>query len=233
MEQIRYRTYTLERAAGLGAAAQERLADVRLCVLLTAAHCTGSPEWTVREAAAGGAGMIQLREKDLSDRELLERAREVRRWTREAGVLFIVNDRPDIARLVEADGVHLGQDDLPVKEARRILGPDALIGVSTHNIEQLRQAVLDGASYLGVGPTFPSRTKQFGELAGLEFVRAASAETALPAFVIGGVNLDTVGDAAAAGARRAAVSEAVCRAADPRAAAAGLVRALTSPPGVV
>src|SRR5207248_6725982 len=101
------------------------------------------------------------RQKELSDRELLERAREIRRWTREAGALFIVNDRPDIARLVEADGVHLGQDDLPVKEARRILGPDALIGVSTHDIEQLRQAVLDGASYIGVGPTFPSDTKDF------------------------------------------------------------------------
>ena len=107
-------------------------------------------------------------------------------------------------------------------EARRILGPNALIGVSTHDIEQVRQAVLDGASYLGVGPTFPSRTKQFGELAGLDFVRAAAAETTLPAFAIGGVNLDTVGAAAAAGARRAAVSEAICRAADPRAAAAAL-----------
>src|SRR5438477_8442 len=78
-----------------------------------------------------------------------------------AGTLFIVNDRPDIAVLAEADGVHLGQDDLPVREARRILGPDALIGVSTHNLEQVRRAVLEGASYLGVGPTFPSTTKAF------------------------------------------------------------------------
>src|SRR4051794_10471359 len=104
-----------------------------------------------------------MREKDLPDRELLERARQLRQWTRQAGVLFIVNDRPDIARLVEADGVHLGQDDLPVREARRILGPDALVGVSTHNLEQVRQAILDGASYLGVGPTFPSKTKEFRE----------------------------------------------------------------------
>ena len=233
LEALRYRSYTLERAAGLGAAARERLADVRLCVLLTAAHCAGPPEWTVREAAAGGAGMIQLREKELSDRELLERAQEVRRWTREAGVLLVVNDRPDVARVVGADGVHLGQDDLPVKEARRVLGPDALVGVSTHNVEQLRRAVLDGASYLGVGPAFPSRTKHFSELAGLEFVQSASAETALPAFVIGGVHLDTVGAAAAAGARRVAVSEAVCRAADPRAAAAALVQALISSRQVV
>ena len=113
--------------------------------------------------------------------------------------MFIVNDRPDVARLVDADGVHLGQDDMPVKEARRILGRDALIGVSTHTIEQVRQAVLDGASYLGVGPVFPSRTKKFSEFPGLDFVRAVAAETTLPAFVIGGVNLETIGAAVAAG----------------------------------
>src|SRR5205807_8984108 len=113
------------------------------------------------EAAAGGADVFQLREKDLPDGRLLERARDVRRWTREVGALFIVNDRPDVARLAEADGVHLGQGDMPVKDARRILGPDALIGVSTHDLDQLRQAVLDGAGYVGVGPTFPSQTKQF------------------------------------------------------------------------
>src|SRR5436309_3943721 len=108
--------------------------------------------------------MIQLREKKLDDRTLLERARQVRHWTREAGVLFIVNDRPDLARLVEADGVHLGQDDLPVREARRVLGPDALVGISTHDVAQLRQAVLDGATYVGVGPVFPSATKDFASL---------------------------------------------------------------------
>ncbi len=227
MEQLRYRSYTLERAAFLGAAARQRLADVRLCFLLTGLQCVRSPDATVREAAAGGVDMIQLREKDLSDRELLKRAREVCGWSREAALLFIVNDRPDIARLVEADGVHLGQDDMPVKEARRILGPDALIGVSTHNIEQVRQAALDGASYLGVGPTFPSRTKKFRENPGLDFVRAVAAETTLPFFVIGGVNLENVSAAAAAGARRVAASQALCQAGDPRATAAELLKALS------
>ena len=221
---MRYRSYTLERAAFLGSAARERLANVRLCLLLTGLQCVRSLEETIKEATAGGVGMIQLREKDLTDRELLERARQVRQWAFDAGALFIVNDRPDIARLVDADGVHLGQDDMPVKEARRIFGPDALIGVSTHTIEQVRQAVLDGASYLGVGPTFPSRTKKFSEFPGLDFVRAAAAETKLPAFIIGGVNLETIGAAAAAGARRAAVSQALCQADDPRATAEALVR---------
>jgi len=233
MEQLRYRSYTLERAATLGDAARERLADVRLCLLLTGSQCLRSPEETIKEATAGGVDMIQLREKGLSDRELLKRAREVCGWAREARVLFIVNDRPDIARLADADGVHLGQDDMPVKEARRMLGPDALIGVSTHNIEQVRQAVLDGASYLGVGPTFPTRTKKFSEYPGLDFVRAVAAETKLPAFVIGGVNLETIGAAVAAGARRVAVSHALCQADNPRAVAAALVRALSGEVGSV
>src|SRR5436305_74776 len=103
----------------------------------------------IEEAAAGGAQIFQLREKGLSDSELLHRARRVRRATTRAGALFIMNDRPDIACIAGADGVHLGQDDLPAKEARRIIGPEMLIGVSTHSMEQIRQAVLSGASYIG------------------------------------------------------------------------------------
>jgi thiamine-phosphate pyrophosphorylase len=226
VEALRYRSYTLERAVLLGTDARQRLAGARLYVLLTRSRCAAALDWTIQEAAAGGATVFQLREKRYGDRELLALARDVRRWTRQAGALFIVNDRPDIARLAEADGVHLGQDDLPVKEARRVLGPDALIGVSMHDLAQLRQAVLDGASYVAVGPTFPSGTKEFEELAGLDFVRQAMAETSLPAFVIGGVNTKTVGAAAAAGARRVAVSEAVCEADDPQAVATELLRAL-------
>jgi thiamine-phosphate pyrophosphorylase len=226
LERLRYRAYTLEKVIVLGTTARQRLRDARLYVLLTAAQCGRSLEWTVAEAAAGGADIIQMREKELSDRELLARARQMRHWTRQAGVLFLVNDRADIARLVEADGVHLGQDDLPVKEARRILGPDTLIGVSTHTLEQVRQAVLDGASYLGVGPAFPSTTKEFSELPGLDFVRAALAETTLPAFVIGGVNATTIGAAVEAGAKRVAVSQAVAAADSPRATAAVLLSAL-------
>jgi thiamine-phosphate pyrophosphorylase len=230
LEGLRYRSYTLERALLLGMTARQRLQDGQLYVLVTASRCLATLDWTIGEAAAGGAQVIQLREKDLDDRRLLERARQVRRWTRDAGVLFILNDRPDIARLVDADGVHLGQDDMPVKEARRILGPKALIGVSTHNLDQVREAVRDGASYIGVGPTFPSGTKDFAELAGLEFVRLATAETSLPAFVIGGINLDTIAAAVAAGARRVAVGQTVCAAEDPRAEAAQLLRALNSRP---
>jgi thiamine-phosphate pyrophosphorylase len=229
LEKLRYHSYTLERAMllrGEPSGLSRRLSDARLYVLLGGATCRAALDWTIAEAAAGGADVIQLREKDLSDAELFRRARDVRRWTREADVLFIVNDRPDIARLAEADGVHLGQDDLSVREARRILGPDALVGVSTHNIGQVRRAVLDGASYIGVGPTFTSSTKNFEELAGLDFVRAAAAETSLPAFVLGGVTAENVAKVVQAGGRRVAVAAAVAQADEPRAAAAALRRAL-------
>jgi thiamine-phosphate pyrophosphorylase len=222
LEGLRYRAYTLERALVPGAAARVRLEEVRLYVLVTGAQCVHSLEWTIRQAAAGGAQAFQLREKGLDDRALLARARQVRRWTRDAGVLFLMNDRPDLARLAEADGVHVGQDELSVKEVRRIVGPEGLIGVSTHDLDQVRRAALDGASYLGFGPTFPSGTKEFAAFPGLEFVRRAAAETSLPAFAIGGVTLANLPQVLAAGARRVAVSGAICRAEDPGAAARAL-----------
>jgi thiamine-phosphate pyrophosphorylase len=228
LERLRYRCYTLEKAAGLGLVARDRLAHARLYLLVTGSQCRLSLEQTIKEAAAGGVHVVQLREKELTDRELLERARRVRRWTREAGVLFIMNDRPDLARLAEADGVHLGQDDLSAKEARRILGPDALIGVSTHTTAQLQQAVLDGAGYVGIGPTFASKTKAFSELAGLAFVKSAAEATTLPAFAIGGVNAENIDEVVAAGARRIAVSQAVLASDHPRAAAVELLRRLTA-----
>ncbi len=222
LEQLRYRAYTLERALVLGGMARHRLSEARLYVLATEASCKFSLAGTIAEAAAGGAQILQLREKNLDDRTLLQRAREVRFLTRKHGLLFIMNDRPDLAVLAQADGVHLGQDDLPLPAARRIVGPDALIGVSTHNIEQVRQAVLEGASYIGIGPTFASNTKNFADYPGLAFVRQALAETSLPAFVLGGVNLENLGQVVAAGGKRVAVSQAICQAAEPRKVAAAM-----------
>ncbi len=226
IEQIRYRSYTLERAIVLGRASRSRLAHAQLYVLLSTSQCSAAIDWTIEEAAAGGAQIVQLREKDADDRQLLGIARRACAAARRAGIIFIVNDRPDIARLVGADGVHLGQDDMPVKEARRIIGSDALIGVSTHAIEQVRQAVLDGANYLGIGPVFPSSTKQFEAFPGLEFAKAALAETSLPAFAIGGINPNTIATVATADVRRVAVSAAIAQADDPRTVAAQLRSAL-------
>jgi len=214
-ENARYQAYTLEQAITTVVRAREKLSGVKLLVIVSGEGCELPLDLMIARAAAGGAGIFQLREKGLSDRELLTRARNVREWTRTAGVMFIVNDRPDIASLADADGIHLGQDDLSVKEARRIVGPDRLIGVSTHSIEQVRQAIIDGADYLGVGPVFRSPTKAFDQFPGLEFVRHAAEETSLPSFALGGITVENVGQVVSAGARRIAVSSAVIRSKEP------------------
>jgi thiamine-phosphate pyrophosphorylase len=223
---IRYRLYTLERAVQIGQESVQRLDRVVLYVLVTTSNCPGGIDWTVREALAGGAQVIQLREKDMPDRELLTLARRLRPLVHDAGALFIMNDRPDLARLCEADGVHVGQEELAVKDARRIVGPHALIGVSTHSLEQARQAVFDGANYIGVGPTFTSETKPFDAFPGIDFVRAVHAEVRLPAFVVGGVTLDRLPEVITAGGRRVALSHGICASEDPRGCAAEFRRQL-------
>jgi thiamine-phosphate pyrophosphorylase len=219
IEALRYRVYTVERVGLAGSPLRDRIAAARLYVLLTGSQCTSSHDWTIRESAAGGAMVFQLREKGLADSDLLERAKAVRKWTRETQTLFVVNDRPDIARLADADGVHLGQDDLPVAAARKIVGPDMLIGVSTHDAGQIRRAVLDGADYLGVGPVFPSTTKSFDAFPGLAFVREAATLTSLPCFALGGITPANVGDVLAAGLTRVAVASAITTSDDPQMAA--------------
>ncbi len=194
-----------------------RLADARLYVLLDGGSSAEELKRLARGLIAAGADMLQLRDKRLADRQLLERARLLQEMTAGTPTLLIVNDRPDVARLARADGVHLGQDDLSVKDARAILGPEALIGVSTHSIGQARQAVLDGANYIGVGPTFPSGTKQFEEFPGVALLRAVAAEIRLPAFAIGGILPSNLAEVLAAGVRRVAVGGAVVTAADPAA----------------
>ena len=179
---------------------------------------------------AGGVGVVQLREKTLEDAALLDLARRVRRWTRDGGSLFVMNDRPDLAVLADADGVNVGQQELDVRSVRRIVGPNRLVGVSTHSIQQARQAVLDGADYLGVGPVFPSQTKSFDSYAGLEFVRAVAHEITLPWYAIGGISAETLAEVAEAGATRVAVGAAICAADDPEATARELCRELTRDP---
>ncbi len=146
--------------------------------------------------------------------------------TWETPALCIVNDRPDLAALAGADGVHVGQQDVSVKDARLIVGPESLIGVSTHSIEQARQAVLDGANYIGTGPTFPSGTKSFAHFPGLDLLRTVAAEIRLPAFAIGGISADNLADVLGTGIRRIAVSAAITAAPDPAEATRELLAAL-------
>jgi thiamine-phosphate pyrophosphorylase len=221
-EVLRYDIYTLEKLTLTAVTAHRSLNEARLYVLVGGLPTLGDLTWVVGEALAGGAQVIQLREKGLPDREILSRAREIRIMTANAQARFILNDRPDLARLAGADGVHLGQEDMRPRDARRVLGPKALLGVSTHHEQQLEQAVLDGAGYLGVGPVFPSGTKDFADLAGLAFVRRAAETTKLPWFAIGGITEENVDEVLEAGAERIAVSAAVVRAERPRQAAASL-----------
>jgi thiamine-phosphate pyrophosphorylase len=254
-EALRYRLYAIEAAVGRTADAAERLASVYLYVLVDGCASEGAFTTLVRSIIDGGVDAIQLRDKELCGRELVARARllcELAMQPRaspggksaqrngmqtdprpEAGAaerrpLVVINDRPDVAAAVGADGVHLGQDDMGVKDARAIVGPRKLIGVSIHSIEQARAAVLDGANYIGVGPTFPSRTKEFAAFPGVALLRQVAAEIRLPAFAIGGITVENVGQVLLAGFTRAAVSSAVTAAADPPAAVAALREALTS-----
>ena len=221
-EVLRYDVYTIEKLMLTALAARRGLDGVNLMVLVGGLPTLGDLTWVVGEALAGGAGAIQLREKGLPDRELLMRAREVRIITAQAKALFIMNDRPDLARLAGADAVHLGQDDVTVRDARRVVGPTTLIGQSTHDPSQLDKAVLDGAGYLGVGPVFTSQTKAFDDLAGLGYVGQAAEATNLPWFAIGGITEANLEQVLSAGARRVAVSSAILRAEFPRQAARAL-----------
>jgi thiamine-phosphate pyrophosphorylase len=168
---------------------------------------------------AGGARLLQLRLKDASARELLAAAVAIRPHARAAGALLLVNDRPDVARAAEADGVHLGQEDLPVEAARRVLPRGRLIGVSTHDLEEARAAVDAGADYIGVGPVFETRSK-IRPLAprGLDLVRAVRAAVDCPCVAIGGITADTAAAVRAAGADAVAMIAALSGAPDPAAA---------------
>jgi thiamine-phosphate pyrophosphorylase len=184
----------------------------------------------LREAVAGGVDVVQVREKDLGDDELLEIARAARELCEQVGALLIVNDRPLVAREAGADGVHVGQDDMPVAEVRELVGPDMLIGLSTHAREEIDLAAANasarvaepGASapdYVAVGPVYETPTKPGRPAVGLELVRYAAAHATVPFFAIGGLDAGNLAETVDAGARRAVVLRAIADAGDPRGSA--------------
>ncbi len=219
IEGLRYRGYELERRL-LAALSARRRPQWRLCVLVTEAACRGGDWAGVAEAAVrGGADCLQLREPALPAGALLERARRLRRITADAGAALVVNDRPDVALAAGADGVHVGQQDLPAADVRRLAGERLVIGVSTSRIEEARAALAAGADGCGVGPMFPSGTKHKDVIVGPAYLRAYLAWDRLPHLAIGGVDAARARTLAAAGARGVAVCGAVCGADDPEAAA--------------
>ena len=209
IEQLRYKTYQLEKAVANACWSIDDLAGVAICVLIDAQRNLSQFETLVAELIRADVGLIQLRDKHLSDRNLIERGKVLSRLTQNSRTRWVMNDRADLAVLSGADGVHVGQDDLELYQARKIVGPGKMIGVSTHNLEQAQAAELAGASYIGVGPVFPSATKSFTKFATTDFVTSVASEIMVPAFAIGGIDENNVADLARLGIRRVAVSKSV------------------------
>ena len=199
---------------------KDRLERARLYLV-----CDEQPDQFLHAALRGGVDVVQLRMKSGSDEELVRAARRFRRACDEHGALFIVNDRPDLVADADADGVHVGQDDVPVAEARRIVGPDRIIGLSTHAEPEIDAADL-GLGYVAVGPVHATPTKPGRAAVGLGLVAYAARHARFPFFAIGGIDATNVADVREAGAARIAVVRALTEAADPERAARRLRAAI-------
>ena len=188
----------------------------------------GNRDLTDVTAAAirGGADVIQLRDKAASARQLTEEAARLLPLTRQRGIPLIVNDRADVAHTVGADGVHVGQDDLSIEAARRILGERAIIGRSTHSLEQALAAVAAGADYIGLGPIFATPTKPSYGSVGTALIRQVALRVRIPVVCIGGIETGNMAQVLEAGATCVAVVRAICSAADPESAARTLKQML-------
>lgn len=187
-----------------------------LYIILDPSVCPARPLVEVLTVAAeAGATLFQYRNKTASMKEAYGEAFALRQAAAKAGVLFIINDRCDLALAVDADGVHLGQGDLPLNLARKVMGPEKLIGISTHNPDQVREATARQPDYLGFGPIFTPGSKQDHDpVVGLEGLRAMRALTSLPVFAIGGIHIDQVREVLRAGANGVAVISAILKAQD-------------------
>lgn len=229
-ETLRYEAYALEQASLLLATQRPMLQDIRLCVLVDGGETEEAFVQLIQALAAAPVDLIQLRDKRLNDRALLARGRRLTELLRGTDTPWVMNDRADLAVESGARGVHLGQEDLPIVAARRIVGSNLWIGVSTHSPAEAAEAAEQGATYIGVGPVFASPTKSFAQLQGTELVRRVADLTSLPAFAIGGINLTNLETVLAAGARRVAVGSGITTAKDPAEAARRLRAKLVSIP---
>ena len=208
------------------AARPARLAGARLYLILEASPGGRDAVPIVEAALRGGVDLVQLREKTLPDGELVAVARRLAAACGRAGALFVLNDRPDLAAACEADGVHVGQDDVAPAEARRLAGAGRFVGLSTHSPAQIAAAHDAGVDYIGVGPVWETATKPGRPAVGLELVAEAARSARLPWFAIGGIDLANVAQLREAGATRLAVVRAIRDTADPEVAARSFRSAL-------
>ncbi|MFH1577578.1 MAG: thiamine phosphate synthase [Candidatus Omnitrophota bacterium] len=180
-----------------------------------------------RTACKAGIDLVQLRENASCDREFLEDAKAIRRLCQKSKTIFLVNNRLDIARIVDADGLHLGQSDLPLKTARKYLNKNKLIGITCRNLPEARKAEAEGADYISIGPVFPSPTKPDLEPVGLELIQKIAAKIKIPFFVIGGITHSNINEAVKYGATRFALCGAICYARDIKKAVRELKKQIT------
>jgi thiamine-phosphate pyrophosphorylase len=221
---------SLARPEGDGPLRRERLRTARLYFCCEARPNGEDPEPLLRAALRGGVDIVQLREKSLSRREIERSAQTFRRLCDNYSALFVVNDDPDLARACDADGVHVGQEDTAATEARAVLGPEAIVGLSTHSEEQLAASAKQPVDYVSVGPIWETPTKEGRPAVGLEPIRHAGANAPHPFFAIGGIGPSNAAEVVEAGARRICVVRAIRDAEDPAAVAEEL-RAAFAPLG--
>lgn len=221
----------LSAPTGIGALRRERLRTASLYFVLDARPQGENPEARVEAALRGGVDIVQIREKVLGRREIERSAATVRRLCDNYGALFIINDDPELARAVGADGAHVGQEDMAVEEARKLLGPDAIIGLSTHSEEQILASAEQPVDHISVGPIWETPTKEGRPAVGLDLIRFAARRAPHPFFAIGGINPGNVAEVVAAGAERLCVVRALRDAEDPEAVAAELKAAVAEGTG--
>jgi thiamine-phosphate pyrophosphorylase len=214
--------------SGMGEARRDRLARSHLYVVTDARVRRGDLRDFLEAILEAGTDVIQLREKDAEAGDLLRWGEAFRAAADRHGALFVVNDRPDVAVALEADGVHVGQNDMPPDVTRRLVGPDLIVGLSTHSQEQLR-AASPRADYVCVGPVHSTPTKPGRPAVGLELVRTAAEHERRPWFAIGGIDPRTLPEVVACGARRIVVVRAVTEADDPGQAVRTLLAGLPHP----
>ena len=214
----------------LGSERRARLAAARLYLVCGAAPDASALPDLLRGAVVGGVDIVQLREKHLADEELTAVANAARALCERLGALLIINDRPVVAAEVGADGVHVGQEDMPVAAVRELVGPEMLIGLSTHAPEEIDAVDPTLVDYIGVGPIHETPTKLGRPAVGLELIRYAAAHAPVPFFAIGGLDASNLGEALEAGAERVCVLRAIAAAEDPEQAARTLRELIDAQP---
>lgn len=230
-ESARYKIYTMEKNMSFKAqlySRQKKLENKKLYLVTDRSKFEDDNTFldAVSSAVKGGVSIVQLREKNASTKKFIELAKVLKEICSQYDALFIINDRIDVAMAVGADGVHLGQDDMDIYTARKILGDAAIIGISTHKPEDAINAINHGADYIGVGPVFTTPTKPGREAVGFEYVKWAAENVDIPFFAIGGINIDNLNQVIEAGASRIAVVRAIINAESPELVAVNMLQKL-------